>query len=61
MIGSVSKRDAIYDKMLAKGFTREDLERVKSPIGLPIAAETPEEIAVSILAELIACRAELRP
>ncbi len=61
MIGSASKRDAIYDKMLAKGFTRDDLKRVKSPIGLPIEAETPEEIAVSIAAELIACRAALRP
>ncbi|MFU2210809.1 XdhC family aldehyde oxidoreductase maturation factor [Solidesulfovibrio sp. C21] len=61
MIGSRSKRDAIYDRLLAAGFTRDDIARVKSPIGLPIEAETPEEIAVSIVAELIACRAARRP
>lgn len=61
MIGSLPKRDIIYDKLLANGFTRDDLARVKSPIGLEIAAETPEEIAVSIVAELIACRADRRP
>jgi xanthine dehydrogenase accessory factor len=61
MIGSLPKRDAIYDKMLAAGFTKDDLARVKSPIGLEIAAETPEEIAVSIVAEMIACRADARP
>ncbi len=32
---------------------KRDLERVHSPIGIPIGAETPEEIAVSIMAELI--------
>jgi xanthine dehydrogenase accessory factor len=61
MIGSLPKRDAIYDKMLAAGFTTADLDRVKSPIGLEIEAETPEEIAVSIVAEMIACRAGARP
>ncbi len=61
MIGSLPKRDAIYDKMLAAGFTKADLDRVKSPIGLEIEAETPEEIAVSIVAEMIACRAGARP
>lgn len=61
MIGSIPKRDAIYDKLLAAGFAAADLARVKSPIGLEIAAETPEEIAVSIVAELIAHRAAGRP
>jgi len=61
MIGSIPKRDAIYDKLLAAGFTLTDLARVKSPIGLEIAAETPEEIAVSITAELIEHRAARRP
>jgi xanthine dehydrogenase accessory factor len=61
MIGSIPKRDAIYDKLLAAGFTTADLARVKSPIGLEIAAETPEEIAVSIVAELIEHRAAGRP
>jgi xanthine dehydrogenase accessory factor len=57
MIGSRRKRDAIYEKLLEEGFTREDLSRVHSPIGLEIGAETPEEIAVSIVAELIQMRA----
>lgn len=57
MISSRKKRDRIYEKLLEKGFTQADLERVHSPIGLEIGAETPEEIAISITAELIAVRA----
>ncbi len=57
MIGSRRKRDAIYGALLTEGVTRADLERVHSPIGLDIGAETPEEIAVCIVAELIQCRA----
>ncbi len=57
MIGSKRKRDMIYDKLLEEGFTPDDLKRVHSPIGLEIGAETPEEIAVSIVAELIKVRA----
>jgi xanthine dehydrogenase accessory factor len=53
MIGSRRKRDMIYESLIEQGFTREDLSRVHSPIGLDIGAETPEEIAVSITAELI--------
>ena len=57
MIGSRRKRDIIYQKLLEEGFTQMDLDRVHSPIGLDIGAETPEEIAVSIVAELIKVRA----
>ena len=57
MIGSKRKRQAIYKALLDEGFTNDDLERVHSPIGLPIDAETPEEIAVSIMAEMIQVRA----
>ena len=57
MIGSRRKRDAVYEALLKEGFTRADVERVHSPIGLDIGAETPEEIAVSIVAELIRARA----
>ena len=54
MIGSRSKRDATYKALIAEGLaTSEDLERVHSPIGIAIGGETPEEIAVSIIAELI--------
>jgi xanthine dehydrogenase accessory factor len=57
MIGSRKKRETIYQHLLADGFTSEDIQRVHSPIGLPIGAESPEEIAVSITAELIQFRA----
>ncbi|MFH1153999.1 MAG: XdhC family protein [Pseudomonadota bacterium] len=53
MIGSRTKRDNIYRNLLAQGVSQEDLDRVHSPIGLEIHAETPAEIAVSITAELI--------
>ncbi|KUG29651.1 xanthine and co dehydrogenase maturation factor, xdhc/coxf family [hydrocarbon metagenome] len=57
MIGSRRKRDAIYDRLRAAGTADEELARVHCPVGLPIGAETPEEIAISIVAELIAMRA----
>jgi xanthine dehydrogenase accessory factor len=56
MIGSKTKNETIYSHLLAKGITREQLDRVHAPIGLEIEAQTPEEIAVSILAELIKVR-----
>jgi xanthine dehydrogenase accessory factor len=59
MIGSRTKRDLTYQALLDEGLTKADLERVHSPIGLSIKAETPAEIAVSIAAELIRIRAEL--
>jgi xanthine dehydrogenase accessory factor len=57
MIGSRKKRDAIYSALLNEGFSQADIDRVHSPIGLSIGAETPEEIAVSIVAEMIRHRA----
>jgi xanthine dehydrogenase accessory factor len=57
MIGSRRKRNMIYDALLQEGFTKVDIDRVHAPIGLDIGAETPEEIAVSIVAELIRVRA----
>lgn len=60
MIGSRRKRQAVYERLLAEGFTQADLDRVHCPIGLAIGAETPEEIAVSIVAELIQARAGQR-
>lgn len=59
MIGSHRKRDAIYRNLLHEGFGERDLKRVYSPIGLPISAETPEEIALSIVAELVQHRASV--
>ncbi|MBN2123367.1 MAG: XdhC family protein [Deltaproteobacteria bacterium] len=57
MIGSRRKISIIFDKLIEEGFSREDLDRVHSPIGLQIGAETPEEIAVAIVAQLIQVRA----
>jgi xanthine dehydrogenase accessory factor len=56
MIGSRSKRKIIYDYLLSRGVSQEQLNRVHAPIGLSIGAQTPEEIAVSIVAELIQVR-----
>jgi xanthine dehydrogenase accessory factor len=60
MIGSRRKRDHIFNALLKQGFTEADLKRVHSPIGLDIDAETPEEIALSIVAELVQARAQGR-
>lgn len=56
LIGSRAKVARIYDALLAEGMPSECLQRVHAPIGLQIGAVTPEEIAISILAELIAVR-----
>jgi len=56
MIGSKAKRKALFDELRAEGFTEEELRRAKCPIGLDIGAESPEEIAIAIVAELIANR-----
>jgi xanthine dehydrogenase accessory factor len=60
MIGSSRKRDTVFRSLLSQGFTDRDLERVHCPIGISIQSETPAEIAVSIVAELIRARALLR-
>jgi xanthine dehydrogenase accessory factor len=57
MIGSRRKRQLVFDQLSSEGFTADDLARVVCPIGLPIGAETPEEIAVSIAAQIVATRA----
>ena len=59
MIGSRHKRDTIFKALLGQGYSRKDIDRVHSPIGLEIGAETPEEIAVSIVSELIQVRAQI--
>ena len=56
LIGSRAKVARIYDLLLAEGMPIESLARVHAPIGFDIGAITPAEIAVSILAELIAVR-----
>lgn len=60
MIGSRRKRELIYRELEKEGFARSRLARVHSPIGLDIGAETPEEIAVSIVAEMISIRSGIQ-
>ncbi len=52
MIGSKRKIDTVYKNLQQEGIPEGEFKRVHAPIGLDIGAETPEEIAVSILAEI---------
>jgi xanthine dehydrogenase accessory factor len=56
LIGSRAKVKRIYDVLRAEGMSPEQLARIHAPIGLDIGAISPQEIAVSILAELIAVK-----
>ena len=60
LIGSRSKMAATREKLGAAGFGETDFARIHNPIGLPILAETPAEIAVSVAAEMILARAQRR-
>jgi xanthine dehydrogenase accessory factor len=56
MIGSKRKVISVYKALEKEGFTPDKFDRVHAPVGLAIGALSPEEIAVSITAELIAVR-----
>jgi len=56
MLGSKRKVHLFLKEMKAAGYTDKDLSRVYSPVGLDIGAETPHEIAVSILGEVMKIR-----
>lgn len=56
-IGSRKKSEAMFQQLTKDGFSPADLRRVHAPIGLDIGGSTPEEIAVSIVAQMIAYRA----
>lgn len=58
MIGSRSKRDQIFESLISKGYSTEAINSVYAPIGTAIGAETPEELAVSIVGQLIKVRSE---
>ena len=58
MIGSRAKRDKIYGSLMEKGVTEKRLTTVFSPVGLPIGAQTPAEIGISIMAQIIQIRAD---
>jgi len=56
MIGSATKVQRTFDDMAGAGMPQETLATIYAPIGLDIGAETPDEIAVSVVAEMIAVR-----
>jgi xanthine dehydrogenase accessory factor len=56
MIGSKRKIKLIFEDLVAKGISEQTLARVQAPLGFDIGSQTVPEIAVSIVAELIACR-----
>jgi len=60
MVGSRAKLGKIYATLEEQGFSRERLAEIHAPIGLDIGAKSPEEIAVSVVSELIKVRSELR-
>lgn len=57
MLGSKRKRDVIFKNLMNQGFTVEELQKVICPVGLTISADSPAEIAISIMAQLIQHRA----
>ena len=56
MIGSSRKVKAILNHLRSLGFKEEAIGSIHTPIGIPIGAETPQEIAIAIAAELVAVR-----
>ena len=56
MIGSKKKIQSVFNNLRQKGISNEKLSEIHAPIGLDIGSETPSEIAVSILAEMIQFR-----
>jgi xanthine dehydrogenase accessory factor len=53
LIASASKREHMFARLRERGISREQIARVRSPVGLPIGAQSPAEIAVSIVAEIV--------
>jgi xanthine dehydrogenase accessory factor len=60
MIGSRRRVGALKELLIEAGYSHKRLEQVHTPIGLAIGAVTPEEIAISIMAELIACKRQTK-
>jgi xanthine dehydrogenase accessory factor len=56
MMGSNAKKKVLFDELRAEGWSESELARAHTPIGLDIGAESPEEIAVAIVAELVKLR-----
>ncbi len=58
VVGSKAKTRYINEKLLSEGISEDQLKRITTPIGLDIGSKTPEEIGISICAQLIKIRSE---
>ena len=56
LVGSKRKAVLIFEKLISRGFTEKQIKNIKSPIGIDIGARTPEEIAISIISEILSFR-----
>ncbi len=56
MIGSANKIRVCFKNLLEKGYTKDELSKVYTPIGIDLGGETPEEIALSVVAEIQAVK-----
>lgn len=57
VLGSRKKGAFLRSALAAEGFSQDDLDRIVLPVGLPLGGETPEEIALSVAAQLVQLRA----
>jgi xanthine dehydrogenase accessory factor len=60
MLGSKKRGVAVRDLLREEGFTDEDLARIRTPIGLDLGGKSSPEVALSIIAEIVAVRAGKR-
>ena len=58
LLGSKRKKALLFKTLKDEGFSQTDVDRIITPIGLPIGSVTPEEIAISIMAQIIKYRRE---
>ena len=56
LLGSKRKTILIFEELIRNGYDPEELRRINAPIGLDIGGRTPEEIALSVMSEIIAFR-----
>jgi xanthine dehydrogenase accessory factor len=61
MVGSARKVKMVKEHLISEGYDQEKIKNVHAPIGLEIGAETPEEIAISIMAEAISYKRLVHP